>query len=133
MDLISSNLEAEFNADNNAAMVMGKYPDKVNFLVSLGPLQTNNLTKTHTFQAGIAVGFYNQITIYGVHNDEQMSVLKEIVVAEVAEDLMCCAFCPEEGLIAFAGALAVGYVYPLCGPKVIESVTTIALDDEDQT
>ena len=44
-------------------------------------------------------------------------MLKEIVVTEVAEDLMCAAFCPEEGLLAFGGALAVGYVYKLGGPK----------------
>mmetsp|Transcript_24424 Transcript_24424/g.32726 ORF Transcript_24424/g.32726 Transcript_24424/m.32726 type:complete len:121 (+) Transcript_24424:81-443(+) len=119
MELVSSNLELEFNSENRAKLVMGSsQPDKVNFVLSLGPLQTNNLSVTHTFQEGIAVGFYNQITIYGVHNGEQMSMLKEIVVSEVAEDLVCACLCRGEGLLAFGGALAVGYVYSLCGPKI---------------
>lgn len=96
---------------------MGKLPDKVNFVKQLGPLVTNNLAVAHSFQSSIAVGFYNQITVYGVHNDEQMSVLKEIVVTEVAEDLVCCSYNPQEALLAFAGALSVGYVYSLSGPK----------------
>ena len=59
-----------------------------------------------------------------------MSVLKEIVVTEVAEDLTCASFCADEGLLAFAGALSVGYVYSLAGPKVAQQIT-IALDEED--
>lgn len=62
----TSNLEIEFNANNNATNIMGRVPDKVNFIIKMGPLTTNNLAKKHTFQESIAVGFYNQVTIYGV-------------------------------------------------------------------
>jgi hypothetical protein len=48
-EVIPCNLEAEFNKDNNSAQVMGPLPNKINFIVSLGPLATNNLTNTHTF------------------------------------------------------------------------------------
>ena len=78
------------------------------------------------------MGFYNQITIYGVHNDTQMSVLKEIVVTEVQEDLVTACYCAEEGLFAFGGALSVGYIYNLSGPKVARAVT-IAIDDDDDS
>lgn len=44
-----------------------------------------------------------------------MTVLKEIIVVEVAEDLNCASYCPEENLVAFAGAMAVGYLYSLSG------------------
>ena len=60
-----------------------------------------------------------------------MSVLKEIVVTEVAEDLFCATYCEEEGLLAFGGALAVGYIYKLSGPKTSRQEVTIALDEED--
>ena len=43
------NLEAEFNKDNYATQVMGPFPNKINFIISLGPLATNNLTNTHQF------------------------------------------------------------------------------------
>ena len=49
LTVATSNLEAEFNRDNYAAAVMGSFPDKVNFIISLGPLATNNLTQTHQF------------------------------------------------------------------------------------
>lgn len=62
----TSNLECEFNQNNNAKNVMGRVPDKINFIIKMGPLATNNLAKMHTFQESIAVGFYNQVTIYGV-------------------------------------------------------------------
>jgi len=49
IELQSSNLELEFNSANNAQIVMGKLPDKVNFVKQLGPLVTNNLAQAHSF------------------------------------------------------------------------------------
>ena len=132
MTVVTSNLEAEFNRDNNAATVMGRVPDKVNFILALGPLATNNLASAHQFEQSIAVGFYNQVTIYGVQDHQSMTVLKEIIVTEVAEDLVCASYSPEENLLAFGGALSVGYLYSLSGPKASSKVT-IALDSDDET
>ncbi len=61
-----------------------------------------------------------------------MSVLKEIVVTEIAEDLVCGSYCKDEGLFSFAGAMGVGYIYSLPGPSKDRQVT-ISLDDDDET
>lgn len=63
------------------------------------------------------MGFYNQVTIYGVADSQNMTVLKEIIVTEVSEDLVCASYCSEENLLAFAGALSVGYLYSLAGNR----------------
>ena len=60
-----------------------------------------------------------------------MTVLKEIIVTELAEDIMCASYCPEENLIAFGGALSVGYLYSLGGPQQSSRVE-IALDSDDE-
>ena len=62
-----------------------------------------------------------------------MTVLKEIIVTEVAEEIMCATYLPEENLLAFGGALSVGYVYSLAGPKVSASNVTIAIDSDEET
>lgn len=64
-----------------------------------------------------------------------MTVLKEIIVVEIAEDLVCASYCPEENLIAFAGALSVGYLYSLAGNRPVNNANNrveIALDDDDE-
>lgn len=61
-----------------------------------------------------------------------MTVLKEIIVTEIAEDLVCASYQPEENLLAFGGAMSVGYLYSLSGPKVSKKVT-IALDSDDES
>ena len=47
ISVTTSNLECEFNRDNNASNVMGRVPDKVNFIIKMGPLVTNNLQPSH--------------------------------------------------------------------------------------
>ena len=111
---------------------MGLYPDKVNFIVPLGPLVSNNLSAQHSFQESIAVGFYNQVCIFGVQDHSSMTVIKEIIVTEVAEDLTCATYLREENLLAFAGALGVGYIYNLAGPKAANQSVTIAIDSDEE-
>ena len=133
-ELATSNLELEFNVNNKASAVMGKYPDKVSFIIALGPLKTNNLTTAHEFQQSVAIGFYNQVSIYGVQDHQSLTVLKEITVTEIAEDLVCATYSPEEQLLAFGGALSVGYIYNLAGgPSSQAKAVTIALDSDDET
>ena len=62
-----------------------------------------------------------------------MTVLKEIIVTEVAEDIMCAAYLSEKNLFAFGGALSVGYVYSLSGPKAGATNVTIAIDSDEET
>ena len=61
-----------------------------------------------------------------------MTVLKEIVVTEITEEIVCASYSQEENLLAFGGALSVGYLYSLSGPRV-SSTVTIALDSDDET
>ena len=70
-----------------------------------------------------------------MQDHQSMTVLKEIVVAEVAEDLTCANYLADENLLAFGGALGVGYIYSLAGPKANTSATnvTIAIDSDEET
>ena len=90
---------------------MGKNPDKVSFIVSLGSLRTINIKNAVIFRESIAVGFYNQISIYGVEDATTLTKMKEICVTDIEEDLVCANYSKETNLLAFAGALGVGYVY----------------------
>ena len=53
-------------------------------------------------------------------------------MAETAEDLVCASYQPEENLLAFAGAMSVGYLYSLSGAKACSKVT-IALDSDEES
>ena len=66
-------LEVEFHQENIVIDLMGKYPDKVNFIVSLGSLTTTNIKQAQTFKDSIAIGFYNQISIYGVEDSKSLT------------------------------------------------------------
>ena len=96
---------------------MGSIPDKINFIVSLGSLTTTNIKNVQTFKESVAIGFYNQISIYGVEDSQSLTLLKEICIQDIEEDLMCAAFSKDTNLLAFAGSLGVGYVYQLSGGK----------------
>ena len=76
-------------------------------------MQTSNLSEVHSFQESIAIGFYNQVVIYGVNDLNSMSSLKELVIQELDEDLVCADYLYEENLLALGGALGVGYLYQL--------------------
>ena len=61
-----------------------------------------------------------------------MCAVKEIVVSELAEDLTCASYCGEESLLAFGGALGVGYVYSLAGSKDKDVRKVVALESDDE-
>ena len=113
---------------------MGNNPDKINFIVSLGSLATNNIKNKQTFKDSIAIGFYNQISIYGVEDSQSLTLLKEICIQDIEEDLVCASYSKDTNLVAFAGALGVGYIYQLSGgtnPTQVPQMVMIDLDEDD--
>ena len=94
---------------------MGEKPDKMNFITSLGSLTTTNLKAQQTFKESIAIGFYNQISLYGVEDSQSLTLVKEICIQDIEEDLVCATYSKDTNLLAFGGALGVGYIYHLAG------------------
>ena len=115
----------EFSPKNPVTKIADKYPDKVSFVQSLGHIEFNQ-----NRLIGIAVGFYNQISIFGWNLIDQNSFIKvkDIVVSEIDEDLLCSDYCNQTNILGVGGYLGVGYLINLT-PK---SAVVIDLDGPDE-
>ena len=59
-----------------------------------------------------------------------MSSLKELVISDVGEDLVCADYLYDENLLALGGTLGVGYLYQLAASH-LETGVTINIDDDE--
>lgn len=88
-------------------------PDKINAILPLPPVRLGD----QQFLAGCAVAFYNQVSVYGFVPDlAQISLIVDVYVQDVEEDILCLDYNEAFNMLAFAGKLGVTYVYPL-GPQ----------------